>query len=39
MEMRRLETAGDANDEFLVVLKLVAETVDRMKHHPEQDEY
>ena len=30
-EMRRLETAGDADDEFLAILRLVAETVSGMK--------
>ncbi|MCL1798180.1 MAG: hypothetical protein FWG23_00330 [Eggerthellaceae bacterium] len=30
-EMKRLETAGDADDEFLAILRLVAETVNGMR--------
>jgi hypothetical protein len=32
VELRRLEAAGDANDEFLAILRLVTETVDGMKN-------
>jgi hypothetical protein len=31
IELRRLETAGDVDDEFLAVLRLVAETAKGMK--------
>ena len=34
-ELKRLEAAGDATDEFLAVLRLAAETVDGMKHQAE----
>jgi hypothetical protein len=31
LELRRLETAGEAGDEFLAVLRLVTETVKEMR--------